>query len=124
MVSCAKREFVQDAEFHFINKTNFHITYNFGLDKYNLNPNETKVFKEEQGARRNSDATTYYTPFKVTTFDVTIKFDGSKCLIISPNGSFGPLNIKNYNAEKLGSRTYKFTYTFTEADYNRATTCP
>lgn len=122
--SCVKHEFVHDAEFYFINKTDHHISYNYGLDKYNLNPSETRVFREEQGSVRNIDKATFSTPFKVTTFDVTLTFDGTKCLVVSPTGTFGPLNIKNYVAEKTGKRAYKFTYTFTEEDYNRATPCP
>lgn len=32
--------------------------------------------------------------------------------------------LKNHTAERVSDVTYKFTYTFTEADYNRSVNCP
>lgn len=56
---------------------------------------------------------------------ITIKFDNNKCLINQTIDSMHRvLDIKNFAAEKVDRFTYNLTYTFTEADYNRATTCP
>jgi len=125
LLSCGKirHEPVKNAEFHFVNNTKHTITYNYGLDRFNLKPDNFLIFKEEQSATNGRGAETYLTPFKVLAFDVTLTFDELKCLLISPTGAFGPLNIKNYVAEKIDKNTYKFTYTFTEEDYNRATVC-
>lgn len=56
---------------------------------------------------------------------INIKFNGNRCLSNQvATSEHSPLNIKNYVVENIDKYTYKFTYTFTEADYDRAITCP
>ena len=57
--------------------------------------------------------------------EIIIKFNDVKCLInVKENDRNSIRDIKNFVAERINNNTYKFTYTFTEADYNRASTCP
>ncbi len=61
----------------------------------------------------------------VSNGGLTIRFNQTRCLVTTFYTEHSPLNINSYSNEgKIGESTYKFTYTFTEADYNRATTCP
>jgi hypothetical protein len=53
-----------------------------------------------------------------------VKFNGNKCWQPPYEGDHSPLDINSYVAEKIRDNSYKFTYTFTEADYNRAVICP
>ena len=54
-----------------------------------------------------------------------VYFDLNKCLIQTRTTENGVFNAASYKQlEKIGKITYKLTFTFTEADYNRAVTCP
>ena len=122
--SCQKVNHGQFAEFHFVNKTNHTITYNKPFEKYNVAAMSTTIVKESQSAGKNVTAESYHRPF-MEFGGIVLKFDQDKCIIDHPLDSPNSIiNLKNYVAEKIGDRTYKFTYTFTEADYNRAVTCP
>ena len=123
--SCQKINYGQFAEFHFVNKTNHAITYNEGFEKYNVAAMSTTIVKESQSAGKNVTAEGYHRPFIDSRGSIILKFDQDKCIIDHPLDSPNSIiNLKNYVAEKIGDRTYKFTYTFTEADYNRAVACP
>lgn len=127
--SCKKtRDYAQDGEFNFVNQTNHYISYQKGFEKYNLAPQATVIINQVQDAPgKNVDVNTYSNPFTKEysyTEPFVIKYNDNRCLTITRSSEHTPLDIKNYNAEKLGERKYKFTYTFTEADYNRAVTCP
>ena len=121
--SCQKVNHGQFAEFHFENKTNHAITYNSGFEKYNVAAMSTTIVKESQYAGKNVTAEGYMIPFGPNPF--IIHFGQLKCIKDHhPDSTHSVLNFKSYIAEKIGDRTYKFTYTFTEADYNRAVACP
>jgi len=86
----------------------------------------TTIVKETQDAGGEVvTAEGYRRPFIESRGSIILKFDQDKCIIDHPLDSPNSIiNLKNYVAEKIGDRTYKFTYTFTEADYNRAVACP
>lgn len=82
------------------------------------------MMKDAHGvARKKARPETYGTPFNNSS-SLVIQFDGNKCLTMTNSSVNSLLNISNYSAEKIDAFNYKFTYTFTEADYNRATICP
>ena len=122
--SCAKVEYAQHADFYFINKTPYQISYVKGYEKFNVAANSTILIKDTQDAVKKVDPTTYYAPFRGISLPSTIKFNQVKCLTIDAVSEHSPIEIKNYIAERIGERTFKFTYTFTEADYNQAVACP
>ena len=131
LLGCGKirHERFQKAEFRFVNKTNYDITYEQkGLESYHVAANKTITVNQTQDVDRVANATTYLSPFRyINAFPERygiIEFNHTKCLKVTFDDAFGPLNIKNYVAEKMDKNTYKFTYTFTEEDYNRATACP
>jgi len=118
------------AEFKIVNKTNYNITFEEPLlQEYNVLANGTKVFTVTQrtGTRiKRALPSDYFSQFSLPGRDMLlVKFNGNMCL--SMKGKEGINNIRDINsfvAEKLGNVNYKFTYTFTEADYNRAVACP
>ena len=122
--------FQKEAEYYFVNETNHVITYPIGYERFNISPKSIIVIKESIyiGSRANgAKASDYISPLSLesSTNKLTIKFDNLKCLIeVKENDVNSVRNIKNFVAETINDNNYKFTYTFTEADYNRATTCP
>ena len=134
--SCKKHtQWVQHAEFNYVNQTNYTITFPKGYSNTYLKeavnviikPNTTTVFKVTFGANKEVTADSYVnngTPFSFTEIYKVIFFDNTKCLDLSKLTINNPSDLKNYVAERIDKRTFKFTYTFSEADYNRAITCP
>ena len=132
MQSCSKKttSWIQYAEFHYVNKTIYNIKYPESLQIYNVDAQKNIILKRIQDSGEKVDETTYYNPLssdfprKVTDPPIIVKFSDVKCLIISENTENSPYDMRNYVAERISERQYKFTYTFTEADYNRAVNCP
>lgn len=127
--SCKKVEYVKHGEFHFINNSSHHIIYQSYLEKYNLKPGSSVIIKITQnGAEKKPTDNDYDPPFiKEIGFKIplTIYFDDKKCWKVNLDTEHSPINIKSYTKHgKIGYRTYKFTYTFTEEDYSRTTDCP
>jgi len=127
--SCKDDFFTIIAENHFINQTNYSITFPVGYEKFNVSPRSTVIVTERgKGAGKGGIQESDFTSPLFSVFSgspLILKFDQSKCLIdIKVEDENSIRNIKNFKTEKLGDNHYKFTYTFTEADYNRATTCP
>ncbi|WP_421945206.1 hypothetical protein [Pedobacter sp.] len=124
---CVRDNFYdQYGQYQFINETNYNITYNTGLEDFNILPKSTIIFEEKyRGEGKKPEASNYNSPFKYYSSDLVIKFNSLKCLVnVKYDDVHSIRNIKNYTAERVNDVTYKFTYTFTEADYNRAVNCP
>lgn len=118
------------AEFHFVNETNYNVTYPTSYERFNIAPKSAIIIKENipVGSKKmQATISDYISPLssESATNNLTIKFNNMKCLINVKEDEINSIrNIKNFIAEKIGENNYKFTYTFTEADYNRAITCP
>ena len=126
LVSCRDDFYDQFGEFYYVNETNYSITYETGLSEFNVAPKSTTVFKEKtRGVGKEAIASNYNVPRAHYGREFTIKFNNVKCLINVKEDDINSVrNIKNFIAERIGENNYRFTYTFTEADYNRAVTCP
>lgn len=129
--SCKKIvDYGKTAEYVFINTTSHNITYMNELEGYNIGPNSTIINKIASEGAKNMQASQYMSAFgdneayKSSGRKFIIKFNGNKCWQPSFEGEHSPLDIKSYVAEKLGNNNFRFTYTYTETDYNRAVTCP
>jgi len=123
-ISC-KKEYFGYGHFYFVNETNHSITYGNLFEEYNLGPHQTILIKQTQDATRRANLEDYISPFSMRTKGpLDIRFDANKCVTVLRETEHSVLNIESYKPEKLDKFTYKFTYTFTEADYNRALTCP
>ncbi len=110
-----------DGEYVYINSTNHIISFlTPHFNSFNLLGLKTHLIKEYQVAGKKG---TLRTPFNNSN-SLVIQFDGNKCLTMTNLSENSLLNINHYSVEKIDDWTYKFTYTFTEADYNRATICP
>jgi len=127
--SCGKirKEYNQVAEFVYVNQTNYTIKFDNGALTIIIKPKENILFKVADGANEVVNESSFKnTPKPFDTYGnyKLVYFDSLKCLDISQEMEHNPTDLKNYVAERISERTYKFTYTFTEADYNRAVTCP
>lgn len=129
LCACKDDFFSIVAENHFVNETDYSITYPIGYEKFNVPPKSTTIITERgkgagKGGIRESDFTSPLFSFSPES-QFTIKFDQTRCLTqVKVDDEHSVRNIKNFKTEKIGENHYKFTYTFTEADYNRATICP
>ena len=131
-LSCGKKsiDYGRQGEFVFINKTSHSISYPKGIEKYNILPNATVTITQTQESAKVVNAESYIAPFiidygfKTDPPILPIQFDGNRCWNPNNVSEHSPLELKNYIAEKLDERKYKFIYTFTEADYERAVACP
>lgn len=125
--SCKKNtSWVMNGDFYFINETAHAITYaQSGFDEFNIPPNSSILISETQDGREDIEPGYYHSPLirQGIKNSLVVKFDNAKCLETF-NRKNTPLNIENYASENLGRRTYKFTYTFTQADYDAAINCP
>jgi len=126
--SCKKRiEYAQMGYFTYFNQTPYTIKLDYTSFSFIIEPNKSYTFSQNQDAIENVSADTFNEPLSRlvnrTTPELTFKI-GDKCFKSTSTSMHSVLNLKNYIAEQIGSRTYKFTYTFTDEDYNRAVTCP
>jgi hypothetical protein len=130
LISCKGEEFfAQTTAYHFVNDTNYNISYDSGLEKYNVTAKSTTVLKQfHRGGGSNGESAPplYNHPFfEVYGKKINIKFNNVKCLLdVKVDDAHSIMDLKNYTVEKIDNFNYKLTYTFTEADYNRAVTCP
>lgn len=123
--ACKKVNYAQFGEFYFVNETNHSISFEKGLEQFNLAPKAVFFIKQTQDSGKDPSVSIYQSPImKLSNGLVNIKFDMNKCIAVTYYTEHSILDIKNFISEKISKRTYKFTYTFTEADYNRAVTCP
>ncbi len=126
--SCKKRtEYIQEAEFYFINNTTHNIELLQPYFKFMVLPNQTNIILEEQVGDGKVDKEDFRNLFtnNVKITDTLLSFKiGDRCLMQTKNSEHSIMNLKNYVAEKRDNITYKFTYTFTDADYERAVICP
>ncbi len=125
--SCNKMsEFRQEGEFYFVNKTTHKIVINEQRLKLEIEPSQIFHLYQLQLSQKVTRPEDYQDPITQEigpSYDITIHI-GDKCLKQVKSDVNSILNIKSYTAEKLGERKYKFTYTFTDADYERAVACP
>lgn len=115
-----------EGDFYFINPTNYTVKIvNFQQD-FNIISGELKLINHKQGGLKTVTPISYTDPFTygMAPNDKKLQLKiGNRCENATLNSQHSILNINSYVAEKLGERKYKFTYTFTEADYNRAIIC-
>ena len=125
--SCKKRtEYVQYGEFNFENKTSHLVVLNYPSFSFSIQPGESFLVKQTQDGQKNPTPDSYSEPISKlinrNTAEVVVKI-GGKCFISTNESEHSIINIKSYKPEKLNDVTYKFTFTFTEADYNVAGDC-
>ena len=120
--SCKRAEYSQKGIFVFVNNTNYNISAGHQVDPFLLMPNSTVRKEQVQPSGKKATALGFQNPLTLNNqFVVKI---GDKCIINTKGSINSIINIASYTSEKIDESTYKFTYTFTEADYNRAVACP
>ena len=128
LASCKDYFFQIIIEVEIINETNYRIDFPLAYEKYNVAPrSRTTVTQVSKSVGKNgTKVSDFPSPFYSlnTKDDFTIKFGQTKCLAnIKIEDEHSIRDIKNFVAEEIGENHFKFTYTFTDADYNRAVTC-
>jgi hypothetical protein len=119
-----------DLEVYFVNQTNYNITYGQGFGEFNVKAKSTIIIKQSRdGIKPVLTNDSFLSPLLVNSRPFTnpffIYFDLNKCLVQTRTTENSVFNVDSYKQlEKIGENTYKLTYTFTEADYNRAVICP
>ena len=140
MVGCGKIivDYAYSTEYIFVNNTSHIITYmqipnnvnSQEFEQYNIGPKSSINIKRTGEGAKNMQANNFMSPFgdnnayKGLGLKLIVNFDGERCWILPFEGEHSPMDIKSYISEKIGHNNYKFTYTFTEEDYNRAVVCP
>ena len=134
--SCKKINYLQHGEYHIVNITNYNITFEKELETCNVIPKGTTIIYDTQESRKNMKPADYLNAadfsnpidrLKLGTINIKYtKSDGTaKCLLKQTKDSINSiLNPDKFISEQIGERTYKFTYYFSNSDYNRAVTCP
>lgn len=104
-------------EFVYKNTTSFSIE----TPKGTIQPNKSMMIKEEGLGSCEVSKESYISPFHG---GVTVIFDNQKCLSyeggLKANEGEGPVGIANYNSSKVADRHFKFEYTFSDSDYEKA----
>ena len=124
--SC-KKAHLQIAQFYYVNDTDYTIRLINQSKKHIFLPRQTTIINQDQAGDGKVNTDDFKDPF---TNDINIEGKElifqleDKCLTHTVNSEHSIINLKNYVAERVNKITYKFTYTFTEADYNRAVACP
>ena len=126
--SCKDYFYNEIGEYQFVNETSYSIVYSIGYEKFNIGP-KSKILitqnKKTGGDKGGAKVSDYKSPLYSQTATLNIKFNNLKCLNdVKENDINSVRDIKNFVTEKIGENHFKFTYTFTEADYNRAVNCP
>ena len=125
--SCKKAQYTQNGVFILNNQTPHFIKISYSDEIFEISPNGKLAINRIQSSSKRVNVDNYVDPIAQTRnepFNKVIVNVGGKCLNTSKISENSIINIKNYISEKIDDRTYKFTYTFTEADYNRAVICP
>ncbi len=103
--ACKDHFFTIIAENHFINETNYSITFPVGYEKFNVLPKSTLALTERgKGAGKVGIRTADFTsPLLSSPANLTIKFDQTKCLVgVKADDEHSIRNIKNFKTEKIG----------------------
>lgn len=117
---CKKhQDYLVKGTYVYVNRTNYLIEIKRGVDLFTLNPNESHTIEQIGEGPKDVTEKDYIPRFQGGEI---IVYDNEMCdtLLISKEGFTG---IENYLSQKLGDRNYKFKYTFTQTDYQKAQPC-
>lgn len=122
-VQCKKRvDYFVRGDFVYVNSTDSVIEVK-GDETFVLKPDEQHVIKESGEGPEIVTTESYVAPFS----SAMVIYNSNKCDTLASGPGLGkgegPLGINNYVSEKVGERHFKFTYTFTNADFADAKPC-
>jgi hypothetical protein len=123
-ISCKKNvDYFVTGTFAYINNTDSLIEVKGGTYDFKINPNESHSINQAGEGPKEVNEKSYVSPI----LSAVLIFNNSKCDTLDSGlnlrNGVGITGIENYTSEKVGERHYKFTYTFTEEDYNKAVLC-
>lgn len=125
--SCNKKsEWGREGQFYFVNNSTHKIAFIEKRLKFEIEPSKTFYLQQVQSSPKVIKPEDYEDPITQEigpSLEVTIRI-GDKCLKQVKSDINSILNIKNYKSQKIENYKYKFIYTFTDADYERAVACP
>ena len=119
-VQCKKRvDYFVRADFVYVNNTDLVIEVKSGADNFTIKPQETDTIKINGEGPQEVTEKNYLPPFQGGQI---IIYGNIKCDTLTiPRESI--TGIDNYTSEKIGERYFRFTYTFTDADFADAKPC-
>lgn len=100
------------ATFEFKNESTHTIAVNGGADerfKFTLDKGAAHSYEMEFGTGETVTKESFISPYSNAT---TVKIDGGREMKVQ-----GITDLKNYSTQQIGDRHFKFTYTFTDADF-------
>lgn len=116
-------DYVMLGDYIHVNNTDTVININ-GNRSFKINSKQSHIINILGDGPEVVTEKNYVPPF---TF-VVITYNDTLCdtLTSGPKAGLGEgiLGIDNYTSEKVADRHYKFTYTFTQADIDKAVLCP
>ena len=126
--SCSKgtTEYRVRSDWVYVNKTEYTIEYGDPNTLPILNPNESYTFYQEGGGPPNVTEYNYVVPDRLSSI---IRFDNDWCdtLYVGENAwgdnAESIFSVDNYSSEKIEDNYFRFTYTFTNKDYDLAGLC-
>jgi hypothetical protein len=124
-IGCAKKDWTRQGEFDLVNATARKVVIADPNKTYEILPGATLHISQVQPSNKDVVVESYEDPFTQEVgprLSLTVKI-GDKCLTASKDSEHSILHIASYQSQKLDERSYKFTYTFTDADYGRAGDC-
>ncbi|WP_412466721.1 hypothetical protein [Pedobacter sp. KLB.chiD] len=126
--SCKKKtDYAQFAEFHYVNASSKEVKVEYPLKNFTILPSERFTIKQSDVGPKTISPEVYNDPLPLYLTgekrDEIFNRIGTKCLISTRTSQHSLININSYTVEKINDGYYKFTYTFTEEDYDRAVAC-
>jgi hypothetical protein len=115
--SC-KKDYSLKEEWIFINETDSTISYFPSRNELNIPPNGTIIYNTNEDAGKDVAVEDLSSPI-----NADIIYYGLTMCDTLKNSQEGPLNIKNYNTEKLGRNNFKHTYRYTKTMMLKADIC-
>ena len=134
IASCGRTEYLAKASFVYKNETDYLISYNRILNSdtsqmFTIAPKSEKVLTfEGGGADKQPTIENCCEGFLESTqgidAPILVIFENLRCIVyLEGDGSTTTNLLNGYEAEQLTDRSFKFTFTFTEADYQNAVPC-
>jgi hypothetical protein len=123
MNSCGKKNDYQvKAKYFFINETDANIYFQDNWSKFNLNSFETIV--DSIDTEGSKDVTCYdFTSPLLGCDPCIIMYSDNKCDTFYYYDNRGPINIVNFECNKVSERNFEFRFRFTKELQNEANNC-
>jgi hypothetical protein len=116
-------DYIVNGTYVYINSTDSLIQVKSSVYDFVIKPKQAHTLVQSGDGSKDINESSYVSPM----LGAVLIFYNIKCDTLNSglNLRSGPgiTGIENYNSEKVADRHYKFTYTFTQADMDKAVAC-